>query len=142
MNDDAEGILDNQDYTVSGHSGSDYGQIRINNNVIAIIAHETAKKVPGVVELQGTFADEIAGMIGKKSKDRGIRVDKSEDEEMLSIDLAVVLEYGISIPEISVQLQAEVKKAVEEMTGQAVHAVNVVVQGVRCTTEVSAPEKV
>jgi uncharacterized alkaline shock family protein YloU len=110
--------------------GSSYGQISINNNVVAIIAHETAKKVPGVVELQGTLADGLAGMIGKKSKDKGIRIEK-ENEEHLTIDLNVVLAFGVKIPEICVQLQAAVKEAVEEMTGQQVFAVNVVVQGVR-----------
>ncbi|MDF7807568.1 Asp23/Gls24 family envelope stress response protein [Pontiellaceae bacterium B12219] len=118
------------DGLVAETTGSSYGQISINNNVVAIIAHETAKKVPGVVELQGTLADGIAGMIGKKSKDKGIRIEK-ENEEHLTIDLNVVLAFGVKIPEICVQLQAAVKEAVEDMTGQQVFAVNVVVQGVR-----------
>lgn len=126
-------VADTRDLSVAESTGSDYGKISINNNVIAIIAHETAKKMPGVVELQGSLADGIAGMIGKKSKDRGIRIEK-ENEELLTIDLAVVLEFGVCIPEICVQLQAAVKEAVEEMTGQHVFAVNVVVQGVRNTS--------
>jgi len=130
----SEASVEPQDLTVAEHSGSDYGQIRINNNVIAIIAHETAKKVPGVVELSGSLADGIAGMIGKKPKDRGIRVEK-ENEELLTIDLTVVLEYGVCIPEICVQLQAAVKEAIETMTGQQVYSVNVLVQGIRSTTE-------
>ena len=123
-------VVDTQDFAVAETSGSEYGQIRINNNVVAIIAHETAKKVPGVVELQGSLADDLAGMIGKKAKDKGIRIEK-ENEELLTIDLTVVLEFGVRIPEICVQLQAAVKDAVEDMTGQKVYAVNVVVQGIR-----------
>lgn len=124
-------VLDTQELTVSPEaSGSEYGQISINNNVVAIIAHETAKQVPGVVELQGSLADGIAGMIGKKAKDKGIRIEK-ENEELLTIDLTVVLEFGVKIPDICVQLQAAVKEAVENMTGQQVYAVNVVVQGIR-----------
>jgi uncharacterized alkaline shock family protein YloU len=127
-------VADPQEFTVAEATGSEFGQIRINNNVIAIIAHETAKKVPGVVELQGSLADDLAGMIGKKSKDRGIRVEK-ETEELLTIDLAVVLEFGVRIPDICVQLQEAVKESVEEMTGQHVYAVNVVVQGIRSVAE-------
>jgi uncharacterized alkaline shock family protein YloU len=128
-------VADTQELIVPAEmSGSEYGQIRINNNVIAIIAHETAKKVPGVVELQGSLADDLAGMIGKRTKDKGIRVEH-ENEELLTIDLAVVLEFGVKIPDICVQLQAAVKESVEEMTGQQVYAVNVVVQGIRATTE-------
>ncbi len=124
-------VMDAQELSmVPASTGSEYGQISINNNVVAIIAHETAKKVPGVVELQGTLADGIAGIIGKKAKDKGIRIEK-ESEELLTIDLTVVLEFGVKIPDICVQLQAAVKEAVEEMTGQKVYAVNVVVQGIR-----------
>ena len=119
-----------QELAVAEATGSEYGQISINNNVIAIIAHETAKKVPGVVELQGSLADDLAGMIGKKSKDKGIRIEK-ENEELLTIDLTVVLEFGVRIPDICVQLQSSVKEAVEDMTGQQVYAVNIVVQGIR-----------
>ena len=123
-------VADTREFAVAETSGSEYGQIRINNNVIAIIAHETAKKVPGVVELQGSLADDLAGMIGKKSKDKGIRIEK-ENEELLTIDLTVVLEFGVRIPDICVQLQSAVKDAVEDMTGQQVYAVNVMVQGIR-----------
>ncbi len=123
-------IADTQEFAIAETSGSEYGQISINNNVVAIIAHETAKKVPGVVELQGTLADGIAGIMGKKAKDKGIRIEK-ENEELLTIDLTVVLEFGVKIPDICVQLQAAVKEAVEDMTGQQVFAVNVVVQGIR-----------
>ncbi len=123
-------VADTQDLVAAESPGSEYGHISINNNVIAIIAHETAKKVPGVVELQGSLADGIAGIIGKKPKDRGIRIEK-ENEELMTIDLNVVLEFGVRIPEICVQLQSAVKAAVEEMTGQQVYAVNIVVQGIR-----------
>lgn len=119
-----------QELVVAEATGSEYGQISINNNVIAIIAHETAKRVPGVIELQGSLADDLAGMMGKKTKDKGIRIEK-ENEELLTIDLTVVLEFGVRIPDICVQLQSSVKEAVEEMTGQRVYAVNVVVQGIR-----------
>ncbi len=129
-------VVDPQELSVTESTDSGYGKISINNSVIAIIAHETAKKMPGVVELQGSLADDLAGIIGKKSKDKGIRVEK-ENEELLTIDLAVVLEYGVRIPEICVQLQAAVKDAVEDMTGQQVYAVNVVVQGIRNTTDKS-----
>jgi len=131
-------VADHRELAATEAPGSGYGQIRINNNVIAIIAHETAKKVPGVVELQGSLADGLAGMIGKKPKDKGIRIEK-ENEELLTIDLTVVLEFGVRIPEICVQLQSAVKTAVEDMTGQQVFAVNVVVQGVRSTGE--TPER-
>lgn len=140
MKEQGTAVEDAMELSVSEPTGSDYGQIFINNNVIAVIAHETAKKVPGVVELQGTLADDLAGIIGKRSKDKGIRVEK-ESDELIAIDLAVVLEFGIRIPDICVKLQAEVKDAVEEMTGKHVSAVNVVVQGIRNAGEKKTTEE-
>lgn len=116
---------------VMATSGSEYGEINIHDDVITIIARETAKKVPGVVELtNSSLVGGIASMIGKK-KELRVRVGK-ENEVVRSIDLAVTLEYGVCIPEICQQLQRAVKQAVEDMTGNPIYAVNVSVQGVRC----------
>ncbi len=108
------------------------GSVRIHNNVIAVIAHEAAMRVPGVVELSGTLVDGLADMIGKRSRDRGIRV--LESETTIAVELTVVLEYGRYIPEICGKLQIEVRQAIEDMTGKKVHAVNVAVQGIRRVT--------
>jgi len=110
--------------------GNDLGSIRIHNNVMAVIARLAALKVPGVVELEGggSFVDGIAGMIGKRGLDRGIRVDVSDN--MVTIDIGVNIEYGRRIPEVAARLQSDVREAVEQMTGQAVRAVNISVQSV------------
>jgi len=113
------------------------GSVRIHNNVIAMIAHETSMKVPGVVELSGTLVDGIADMIGRKSRDRGIRV-AVEQENSVIVEMTVVIEYGVNIPDVCWQIQTEVRKAVEEMTGKTVQAVNVSVQGVRQAAEPGA----
>lgn len=106
------------------------GSVRIHNNVISVIAHEAADRVAGVVELSGTLVDGLADIIGKKSRDRGIRV-AVESENSITVELTVILEYGVNIPEVCGKLQAEVRQAVEDMTGKIVQAVNVSVQGLR-----------
>lgn len=106
------------------------GSVRIHNNVISVIAHEAADRVPGVVELSGTLVDGLADMIGKGSRDRGIRV-AVESENTITVELTVVLEYGVNIPETCGKLQNEVRKSIEDMTGKKVQAVNVSVQGIR-----------
>lgn len=108
------------------------GSVRIHNNVISVIAQEAASQVPGVVELSGTLVDGLADMIGKRSRDRGIRV-AVESENTIAIDLTVVLEFGVNIPEVCGKLQVEVRQSVQDMTGKKVQAVNVSVQGVRRT---------
>lgn len=119
---------------------NDFGSINIHNNVFSIIARETALKVPGVVELSGSFVDGLAGMIGKKNMDRGIIVDVEENS--VSIQLHVVLEFGVRIPEVGWQLQNEVRKAIQQMTGKTVTKVDIIVQGIRFPNEGGKPGEV
>ena len=128
-----------QNYSVPEAKRDDagLGSVRIHNNVISVIAHEAADRVPGVVELSGTLVDGLADMIGKGSRDRGIRV-AVESENTITVELTVVLEYGVNIPETCGQLQNEVRKSVEDMTGKKVQAVNVSVQGIRRAAPVPA----
>jgi len=112
---------------------TELGSVQIHNNVIATIARLAAVKVPGVYEMSGGIVDDLAGIIRKKSGDRGIRVD-FEDSGVV-IQLNVILEYGIRIPHVAWQLQTEVRQAVEQMTGKHVKAVQVIVQGVKLPVE-------
>jgi len=106
------------------------GTVRIHNNVIAVIAHEAAGRVPGVVELSGTLVDELVDIIGKRTRDRGVRV-AVESENTIVVELTAVLEYGVYIPEVCGKLQLEVRKSIEELTGKQVQAVNITVQSIR-----------
>ncbi len=112
------------------------GTVQIHNNVIAVIAHEAADRVAGVVELSGTLVDDLADIIGKRPRDRGVRV-AVESENTIVVELTVVLEYGVNIPEVCGKLQMEVRKSVEEMTGKRVQAVNISVQSIRRGTGAS-----
>lgn len=106
------------------------GAVEIHNNVIAVIAHEAANRVPGVVELSGTLVDELADIIGKRTRDRGVRV-AVDSENTIIVKLTAVLEYGVYIPEVCGKLQLEVRKSIEELTGKRVQAVNISVQSIR-----------
>ena len=59
---------------------------------------------------------------------KGIKVDAGE--KSTKIDVNIIVEYGIRIPDIAFEIQNRVKKAVESMTGLEVLEVNVHVQGV------------
>jgi uncharacterized alkaline shock family protein YloU len=106
------------------------GAVEIHNNVIAVIAHEAASRVPGVVELSGTLVDELVDIIGKRTRDRGVRV-AVDSENTIIVKLTAVLEYGVYIPEVCGKLQLEVRKSIEELTGKRVQAVNISVQSIR-----------
>jgi uncharacterized alkaline shock family protein YloU len=79
--------------------------------------------------MAGGFAGGISEVLsGKKNLSKGIKVEV-EDKEA-KIDVNIIVEYGVRIPDVAFQIQNRVKKAVETMTGLIVTAVNIHVQGV------------
>jgi uncharacterized alkaline shock family protein YloU len=107
----------------------DLGSVQIHNGVIAVIARLAALRVEGVVDMVGNLVDGLAGIVGRKSSDRGVHVEIVDNSVV--IEMSVVLEYGVSIPKTCWQIQHDVREGVESMTGKAVKAVNVLVQSVQ-----------
>ena len=113
--------------------------IQISNDVIAVIAGVAVSEVNGVAGMAGGFAGGITEVLsGKKNLAKGIKVDATETEA--KIDVNIIVEYGSRIPDVAFEIQNRVKKAVESMTGLKVKEVNVHVQGV--STESSKTEEV
>ncbi|MFZ5966266.1 MAG: Asp23/Gls24 family envelope stress response protein [Bacillota bacterium] len=108
--------------------GPDYGQIKIADEVVGIIAGLAATEVPGVAGMSGGIAGGIAEMLGRKNLSKGVKVEVGEKEA--AIDLYIIVDYGVKIPDVSWKIQESVKKAIETMTGLKVVEVNIHVQGV------------
>ncbi len=104
------------------------GDIRISDEVIATIASVATKEVEGISGLSLSIADEIASKFVKKNSNRAIRVVANDKE--LTIDISILVKYGIRIPDVSWEVQENVKKSVESMTGLTVGKVNVIISGV------------
>ena len=108
--------------------GEELGDIRINNDVMALIAGIPLTEVEGVVSLSGksSFSD----YVGSKSKDveKGVTVEVDEVTGMATINLEINVEYGIAVRDACVQLQHAVKNAVENYAGTPVDKVNVTVK--------------
>ena len=104
-------------------------KIRIADEVVAVIAGKAVSEIQGVYEMSGGFAGGISEVLsGKKNLSKGIKVVVTEKDA--KIDVNIIVEYGVRIPEIAFEIQTKVKKSVETMTGLKVTAVNVHVQGV------------
>ena len=117
---------------ISDNSGE---SIQIADDVVAIIAGKAVSEVNGVAGMAGGFAGGISEVLsGKKNLSKGIKVDVKEKET--TIDVSIIVEYGVRIPDVAFEIQNRVKKAVETMTGLNVSGVNVHVQGVK-TTEIA-----
>jgi len=108
--------------------------IQIADDVVAIIAGKAVSEVEGVASMAGGFAGGISEVLsGKKNLSKGIKVDIGEKEA--KIDVNIIVEYGVRIPDVAFEIQNRVKKAVEAMTGLNVSNVNVHVQGVKTVNE-------
>ena len=107
--------------------------IKISNDVIAVIAGVAVSEVSGVASMAGGFAGGISEALkGKKNLAKGIKVDSTEKDA--KIDVNIIVEYGSRIPDVAFEIQNRVKKSVESMTGMKVLEVNVHVQGVSTDT--------
>ena len=103
--------------------------IKIADDVVAVIAGVAVSEVQGVYEMSGGFAGGISEVLsGKKNLAKGIKVEINE--KTTKIDVNIIVEYGTRIPGVAFEIQNKVKKAVETMTGLTVSEVNVHVQGV------------
>ncbi len=104
------------------------GAVRIADEVVAVIAGLAATEIEGLAGMSGGLAGGFADMLGRKNLAKGVRVEVGERET--AVNLFVIVEYGTRIPDVSLQVQENVKHAIESMTGLKVIEVNVHVQGV------------
>ncbi len=110
-----------------------HGDVKIADDVIAIIAALAATEVSGVARMYGNITNELVSKLGMKKLSKGVRVKIEKDA--IIVDLAIELEYGVRVPEISSKVQDRVKTAIENMTGLKVKEVNVRVAGVAVDDE-------
>lgn len=97
------------------------GNIKISDEVIITISSVAISEVEGANCISGTL-NEIAQKFGKKNFAKGIKVTA---EENIILDVNIGVDYGMKIPEVAWNVQDNVKKSVELMTGLTVDKVNV-----------------
>ena len=112
------------------------GSVNIADEVVAVIASMAASEVSGVASMVSGVAGNFAELIGMKNTSKGVKIAKEGDT--VSLDLAIVVEYGAKIPDVSWNVHSTVKSDVEAMTGLSVSAVNVSVDSI---TAPAAEEK-
>ena len=106
----------------------EYGDIRIADEVICIVASLAAQEVPGVVSMSGGLTDGINRFLGKENASKGVHL--KFEGKLVNASVYINVEYGACIPEIALEVQEKVKDAIEAMTGYEVQFVDVNVEGV------------
>ena len=115
------------------------GHVSISNDDVATIASIAAKSIDGVAGMLNSLTGGFAEFLGKKNSSKGVKV--VIDDKNVKIDMFVVVEYGVKIPDVAWEIQEKTKSEVEAMTGLTVTAVNVNIEGVNVTKKDAEPEK-
>lgn len=107
-----------------------YGTISIENEVIARVAGFTAIDCYGIVGMAAkNVKDGLVQLLKRESLTKGIKINVNEDK--ISIDMHIIVEYGTNITAIAENTISTVKYKVETVCGLSVEQVNVFVEGVR-----------
>ncbi len=101
------------------------GEIVIAPQVVETIVAVAAAKIDGVYGLRNkSFAD----LLGKKPDGRGVYVH--QDDDRVVVDIYVYLTYGVSVPNVAMEMQRVVKDNVLDMSDIEIDEVNIHVAGV------------
>ena len=119
---------DSRSDTVTLSLEENSGELKIANEVVAIIAALAATEVEGVVSLVGNATHEIIAKQGLRSQSRGINV--AVDGTEVTVQISLIIKYGYSVPDVSAKVQERVKNAIENMAGLQVRSVDVSIAGV------------
>lgn len=123
-------MSDNKDYLVQD---VEKGTVNISEEVVAAIAALAVSEVEGVYGLSSSFTADLAQLLGKKNMSKGVKL--SIEENVVSVECFVVINYGVEIPVVAGNIQDNVISAVESMTGLKVAAVNVDICGISAPKE-------
>ena len=109
--------------------GSEMGDIKIHENVVASLVRQAALEQEGVSRLAGSaLVDDIANLVGsRRMQSRAITVELGDDGRV-GIEIKLNLVFGFRIPDVAERVQKAVIGTVEETTGMTVTRVNVVIQ--------------
>lgn len=106
------------------------GTIIIDDYVLTYISGVSAMECYGVVGMAAkSAADGLVELLKREQSGRGVKIYTDGDE--ITIDLFVIVEFGIRISVVANNIIEKVKYNIEHLTGMNVKKVNVNVQGVR-----------
>lgn len=110
-------------------SDSDLGRVSIADTVVAKIVGVATRDMPGVYAMGsgvtrafGTLRERIPGA-GSPSITQGVTVEVGDYQA--AVDLDVIVEYGVSIPDLAAGIRRNVVAAIERMCGLEAKEVNI-----------------
>ena len=115
---------------MKGQFNTEYGQIVIDEEVIAQYAGMNALECFGIVGMASVGKrDGLVSLLLRDNLTKGVHVRISENR--IEIDFHIIVVYGVSIATVTENLIENVKYKLETLTGMTVDRINVYVEGVR-----------
>lgn len=108
------------------------GRIIIAPEVLVTIARLTALATPGVVRMGGNWMEGVTRLLGHKVGEDGVEI--AVEDQTVTVELYIVAQHEVNLLELGRKLQANVTRAIEEIVGLRVQAVNVHIQDVEIST--------
>ena len=106
-----------------------YGSIEIDKQVISQVAYRAAMESYGLVGF-GYKSKGIVELLKGENAFKGVVVEELEDNT-ISIELYVILQYGTNISTVANNIIDRVKYTVEKITSINVSKIDINVQGIR-----------
>lgn len=106
----------------------DLGPIQIHKKVIADIAYHAVHEIDGVTLIPYDMRSMVYEFLGQKTRP-GIAVTVDANHQV-SMEVKVLIRYGLNIPEIAGQIQDAVRTAIERSVDVALKDISVNVQGI------------
>ena len=111
-------------------SQTESGAIKVHESVVSSIVRKAVLGIKGVLRFAGnSLVDNIAEFVGSKTiLDRAISIEMGENS--VSVEVQIILQYGVFIPEVAEEVQKVIRTQVQDMTGFPVETVNVVIMDI------------
>ena len=115
---------------MKGHMNTQMGEVLIDTDVIAKYAGSVAVECFGIVGMASVnMKSGLVKLLKKDSLTHGISVQLNDNR--ITLDLHVIVVYGVNISSVADNLISTVKYQVEEFTGMEIEKINIYVEGVR-----------
>lgn len=127
-----------EDKTLRGPLQTEHGVTTIDENVVAKIAGMAAREVPGVYDMGNAVRRAFSAVTDRIPNAQtnvagGVSVQKGDTQA--AIEITIVIEYGVSIVEVSNAIRRNVIEQLEGTTGLEVVEVNINVTDVHLPDE-------
>lgn len=110
---------------------NELGTISVPEDLVSTIAGYAAVENYGIVGMCAKrTGDTLADLIGWDNLKKGVKIT-GVGENTVSVDLYVILQYGVSLPAVAENCRSNVKYRIEDLAGVMVREVNIHVEGIR-----------